>query len=204
MLQLKKSTTDHGYDSFTVIADEGSFDITFENNLDLYWYFRPKCNFMDSMESYDLIITKEDYEIYREFDILYNSIKNKTPFAGNLFDDENRSKVVDIDKYTDEKLFINDKVNWHSDDFPYENASYVTIEKKNESYIIEFHKSKNADFFDTFSIRFRNSGSRYDPYNFLFMNMYNNLKDYNYDFHQIHIEEYMHQKKLLRNVKDNN
>lgn len=201
MLQLKKSKTTQGYDSFTIITNEGSFDIAFENNLDLYWYFKPKCNVMDSMESYGLIITKEDYEIYREFDILYNSIKNKTPFAGDLFDDKNRSKVVDIDIYTDNNLFINDMVNWHSDDSPYENASYVTIKKENESYIIEFHKSNSEDLVDTFSIRFSNSGSRYRPYNVLFMNMYNNLKNYNFDFHQIHIEEHIYQKKLLKNNK---
>lgn len=200
MLQLRKTKNDHGYDSYIIITDEGYFDITFENNLDLYWYFNPKCNFTDSMESYSLTITKENYEIYQQFDILYNSIKNKTPFAYSLFDDKN--KVVDIDKYTDEKLFLDNKVNWHSDDFSYENASYVTIEKGNESYIIEFHKSKNAELFNTFSIRFRNSGSRYNPYNLLFMNMYNNLKDFNCEFHQVHIEEYAYQKKLQKNIKD--
>lgn len=91
-------------------------------------------------------------------------------------------------------------VNWHSDDSPYENASYATIKKENESYIIEFHKSKSEDLVDTFSIRFSNSGSRYRPYNFLFMNMYNNFKNYNFDFHQIHIEEHIYHKKLLKNI----
>ena len=46
------------------------------------------------------------------------------------------------------------------------------------------------------SIRFRNSGSRYNPFNIIFMKMFNKLQEYNPEYHQIHIEELEYQKKL--------
>lgn len=48
------------------------------------------------------------------------------------------------------------------------------------------------------SIRFRNSGSRYAPFNRLFMKMFNKLQfldDVNDYGHQIHIEEYLYNNK---------
>ena len=47
----------------------------------------------------------------------------------------------------------------------------------------------------TYSIRFRNSGSRYEPFNICFMQMYNELKNYDSNCHQIHIEEYLYKQK---------
>ena len=52
-------------------------------------------------------------------------------------------------------------------------------------------------------IRFRNSGSFYNPFNVLFMRMHNKMKkidDVNDIGHQIHIEEYLYnkQKNLLK------
>ena len=55
--------------------------------------------------------------------------------------------------------------------------------------------------FPTFSVRFRNSGSRYEPYNFTFMNMYNGLCEYDSDYHQIHIEEYLYHQKAYQKLK---
>ena len=49
-------------------------------------------------------------------------------------------------------------------------------------------------------IRFRNSGSSYDPFNIVFMKMYNEMKnidDINDIGHQIHIEEYLYNKEKI-------
>ena len=48
----------------------------------------------------------------------------------------------------------------------------------------------------TRSIRFRNSGSSYQPFNILFMDVFNKLQEYDPNYHQMHIEEYAYQKKL--------
>ena len=44
-------------------------------------------------------------------------------------------------------------------------------------------------------IRFRNSGSTYDPFNIIFMRMFNKLQEYIPEYHQIHIEEMNYSKK---------
>lgn len=98
-------------------------------------------------------------------------------------------------------MFKNNVIDWHSDDFIYENASRVIIKPVEDEYEIIFVKSKKEyddGMFMTFSVRFRNSGSRYEPYNILFMDMYNKLKEYNPNNHQIHLEEYLYNQKTLK------
>ena len=45
-------------------------------------------------------------------------------------------------------------------------------------------------------VRFRNSGSYYEPFNCVFMRMYNNLQKVDPKYHQIHMEELGYVKKL--------
>ena len=97
-----------------------------------------------------------------------------------------------------EKLFQNDIIKWYSDDMPLENASSLEIKKQEDTYSITFFQGKEEYDFPTYSVRFRNSGSRYHPYNFAFMSMYNALSEYDSNYHQIHIEEYLYNKKLQK------
>ena len=93
------------------------------------------------------------------------------------------------------KLFKNYVINWHSDDCVYEKSSVLEIKKENEDYIVTFHKSKED--FMSYSVRISNSGSRYGYFNIPFMNMYTKLCEYNPDYHQIHMEEYLYRQKQL-------
>ena len=74
----------------------------------------------------------------------------------------------------------------------------LEIKYQEDKYIITFHQGKEDFGFPTYAIRFRNSGSRYEPYNLAFMNMYNSLSEYDPNYHQIHIEEYLYNKKLQK------
>lgn len=47
-------------------------------------------------------------------------------------------------------------------------------------------------------VRIRTSGSRFGFYFMPFMSMYQKLKEYNQDYQQIHIEEYLYQKSLKK------
>ena len=47
-------------------------------------------------------------------------------------------------------------------------------------------------------VRFRNSGSRYDPFNCVFMRFYQRLQEVDPNYHQVHIEELIYRKKLKR------
>ena len=123
--------------------------------------------------------------------------KGNYPFLFEELNSRNSNESKKVD-YAYEKLFQNNIIKWYSDDAPLEEASRVEINKLEEAFTITFYQGKEEYDFPTFSVRFSNSGSRYHPYNFAFMNMYNGLSEYDPNYHQIHIEEYLYNKKLQK------
>ena len=204
MVEIKKTKDVEGYDRFKITTENGSFDIMFGGNLDLYWYYWPEENYKDWPLAKTFTISKENYFIYQKLDELYKNIKEQKPYQSK---DENVSTVFDSSKlinespsaqYSYKNLFQNGIIKWYSDDAPLEEASMLEIKSQEDKYIITFHQGKEDFGFPTYVIRFRNSGSRYEPYNFAFMNMYNSLSEYDPNYHQIHIEEYLYNKKLQK------
>lgn len=65
MNKLKCNQNSYGYKYFDLETADGLFRISFENNLDSYWSFRPNVNFLDAKESYTIEITKEIYFLYQ-------------------------------------------------------------------------------------------------------------------------------------------
>lgn len=175
----------------------------------------------------NFIITKENYFIYSLFEELYNDIlesrifvpihKRKTSDEIELDDDDfdvwNKYDEFDFNKRNEwyknqsiyQKLFNGKTIEWHSDDEEFSVANRVTIEKVDDTFVLEFTRpylSESKRFSgllfssDKVNIRFRNSGSTYDPYNAIFMRMFNKLQEYDPDNHQMHIEEINYQRKL--------
>ena len=99
--------------------------------------------------------------------------------------------------------FVNPDFEYEEDDFEYDDASRFVIEKIDDIYKVTIHKSKDNSIYTTYAIRFRNSGSRYSPFNITFMQMYQALKEYDYEneYHQVHIEEYMYKNSLVKKLK---
>ena len=194
MQEIERYKNGWGYDTFVIKTDTGSFEILFAPNFDLYWRYLSKKNIKVDKEVQELIITKENYFLYELFYKLYESIKNNKVYYSNEVDDYCEIK----DK--ENELFKNNMIEWYSDELPIDIASKLTIKKEDETFKILFEKSKKScdGIFITYTIRFRNSGSRYNPFNFSFMQMYNELKEYNPDYHQIHTEEYLYKEKLLK------
>ena len=211
MIEIKKEQTESGY-HFNFGNGEYEFAIFFAGNLDLYWTIHSK-SFVPISEDLPIksfSITKENYQVYSLFEVLYDDIKNCNIFTivdyqiERCETEEEKQKLikenVKMNKSfkRDERyksLFHDEVVEWRSDDFPFDEASFVTIEKCDESFLIKFNKSKEADYlYQTYGIRFRNSGSRYTPFNGIFMRMYQQLVDYNPEYHQVHIEEHLYQK----------
>ncbi|MBE6156076.1 MAG: hypothetical protein E7164_04935 [Firmicutes bacterium] len=198
MLEIEKNINTHGYEYFTIETDDGKFQISFENNLDLYW--RPLTDgcILDLPTTQTYYITKENYELYQIFYKLYKRITMGNPFDGVSELNYNNQIYYTLSPYNPQKLVENNKICWYSDDFIYENASLLTIEFTDDEFVITFQKSKlpyDDGLLMTYSIRFRNSGSRYHPFNIPFMQMYNELKEYNYEYHQISIEELLYEPK---------
>lgn len=200
MLEIERSKNYFNYDVFTINTDNGIFQISYENNLDLYWGFIPNKNMNECDDSYSFYITKDNYYLYDAFLGLYTAIKNKKPYSNDpyILDSETRNiKVKYIDKYL-YNLYNNGKIEWHSDDFPYDEGSILNIKREKDKFLVTFTRSKKDDILRTFYIRIRNSGSFYEPFNIAFMNMYGKLKEYNPNYHQVHIEEYLYNQKVLK------
>lgn len=203
MLDINRKINGHGYDVFDIITDTGIFEISYENNLDLYWRYL-YYNSLDKEDNKKVFrITKENYYLYSLFFELYNAIKDERPYATfpSVIDIELRNKKLKY--YGGYNLYKNRTITWYSDDFAeLDNASNFSIKQENDCFLVTFKKSKtescNGFFFPTYSVRIRNSGSRFEPYNNTFMGMYQKLKDYNPNYHQIHIEEYLYSKKRIK------
>lgn len=206
MLKYNKIKTDFGY-TINIYDSNKILTITFGGNLDLYWYLSSK----EKKEVDIFEITKENYFLYSLFDILYNDIVNCNLFK--VYDEElsfvnsikelqkiyNRKKELNIifSEYEEYKrLYNGEYICWYSDDDSIEDANYVKIIKDDDKYILEFFSNfKSNTLWLSNTIRFRNSGSRYMPFNMIFMEMYNSLCTSDYDENQIHIEEYLYKKK---------
>ena len=222
MIEIEKRETyperNGGYYRFTISTDEGKFYILYAGVLDVYWGYDCLHDIRKEPDSKSFTITKENYYFYSLLEELYSDVKNcnifqlddiDTRFYKNTEEIETKRKdnarwnhnLKKYQKHDPHRLFQNGAIKWHSDDFTYDAASFVRIAKKREKFLITFAKSQEEDHYQSYSVRFRNSGSRYDPFNLLFMKMYNKLVDYDPNYHQIHIEEYLYQKKLEKKLK---
>ena len=85
MVEINKYKFDKYY-AFDITTDEGCFSIVFGGNLDLYWSYRYKECFLDTHDSKEFFITKENYFLYSLFDELYNDVKDYNIFTIDMFD----------------------------------------------------------------------------------------------------------------------
>lgn len=196
-MELVKNT------NMVVLEDENKkLVIQFLNNGDLYWVISDKSN--SNIKIFE--ITKEDYQIYELFELLYNDIKVKNIY--NVYEEikkctskEQLQKVYrkyeEHNKYIKEYDDLNstDSITWVSDNNNYDSANIVTILKEEDKYVLVFNL---RDYQSRNSIRFSNSGCRYNPYNRCFMKHFKNLDNLKIDKEQINIEEYMYLKKVKK------
>lgn len=208
---VKKEKNNSGIYDISFIEDNKIFKMIFGGNGDLYWalYDLNNSKLIKKCISEQFYITKENHEIYESFNTLYNDIKECNIFEFDEWDlfyceteEEINEKIIEKQQRNKEMtnsssykmLFNNDIISWRSDDCYYENANIVNIIKEDNQFIIDFKLLEENDISIGNAIRFRNSGSRYDPFNILFMKQFNKLQNYDLDNHQIHMEEYIYQK----------
>lgn len=177
---------------------------------------------LESPYQEEFIITKENYFIYQLFDELIQDIEdsriylptiNELELEFNFFGEDKKETSVERCKRLNEEhkkyfryklLFEDGIICWHSDEHIFEDADRVKIYRLNDEIILEFSRPpvKENEYIYRMpgrtGVRFRNSGSTYDPYNIIFMRMFQKLQEYNPEYHQIHIEELEYQKRLLR------
>lgn len=211
-MNLKKLKNNYfeGINDISIIHENKKLSIMYRENLDLYWMVSDE-NILNNSEisQINFEITKENYQIYQQFELLFSNLENL-----NIFDEKNDETAIkhykDCTRYND--LYNNGKITWYSDETNEKVANYLEISKCKDKFLLSFHIQPYIDGYDydthhhnSIAIRFRNSGSRYSPFNILFMKMYDALQltDDIYDEgHQIHIEEYNYEKekKLIKKI----
>lgn len=174
------------------------------------------------------IITKDNYFIYELFEELMVDVKEARIYKPNSktldgiyeyitdpFDLEERHESEEEEcarlnvpyknSWRHNLIYNNGTITWHSDDDEYNVSNYVKITKIKDAYKLEFTrppiqpgKYAFGQRLGRIGIRFRNSGSTYDPFNLIFMRMYNKLQEYNPEYHQIHMEELEYHKTRTR------
>ena len=217
--------------NYEFIDENNIFSIAFGGNLDLYWSLKIQEEYQDftkmSEEIYDTFtITKENYQLYSLFKSLIDEIKSSEVFTPSpeytLNEDEEiiiypptyeeientKRRNKELQTHESFKRIIDgDSIVWHSDEESYEIADVLKISEANNNIILEFYRppligeKSGMRRPGTITIRFRNSGSYYHPFNFIFMRMYNRLQEFDPEFdkeyHQIHLEELPYQLKKV-------
>ena len=176
-MELKRDYDANNHARFTFKTNEGNFKIFYGSDLCLYW----SCSILrdNAKDQYKYIITDENKSVYNIFNELYDSVVSKMPFKSFNTDDSDKYY-----QYSDNNLFKDGKIEWHSDDMEYNAASFLQIEKdtENNCFIVTFNRSKvlcdDIGVFSTYTVMISACECRYDPYNATFMEMYRKLEDY--------------------------
>ena len=208
-MKISKEKSKFGLDVY-IEEDNSIFSINYSGNGDLYWSIRSNNREDNDSKTDGFVITKENYALYSVFDDLFRDIKDI-----NIFDDykENKDAYRLHNRSNYHELFDekNNTITWYSDETAHEVANYLKIKKEKDCFEINFYIQDYIEGYDRdfnsihyIPVRFRNSGSRYYPFNIVFMKMYQKLKkveDVNEFGHQIHMEEYMYGKELCKKRK---
>lgn len=190
--------------------NDKSMILSFQGNLDFYM---SAISYKDNRDKkISFTITKENYAIYSLFDELFRDIEECNIFSVDetrleFMDDEDEIKEYyeriermnsDLKNYSAYKRLIKrNLITWKSDDRDYGEPDFVKIYRAEDAFYITFVRQSEELHMGTV-VRFRNSGSSYDPFNIPFMKFFNKLQEYDPEYHQIHIEEVILQKKLTK------
>ena len=220
-MKVEKRKTEFGT-NISFIEGNDTLIMSFGGNLDFYMAIRSK----EAGDSHEFTITKENYYVYSLFERLYNDIRNinlphmndeHIPYYVETDEDlkeylkEREEKIEETKKnyrecnlshYNDLYNSETDTITWYSDETSYKVSNYVTINKIDDTFklnfsIQEYIEGYNYDFHTPhyIAVRFSNSGSLYEPFNDLFMKLYidmcktDDINDYG---HQMNIEEYLY------------
>ena len=187
MERLKVTKSEEEYPCITLsYNDEISLNILFVGNLDLYFIFN------GANKSQKFIIDESNVRVYDIFNKLYNDLIDcKLPF------DSSKERLQRLTNYS--LLVQNNIITWKSDDYPFDIGPSFKIEKVSDIINITFDRGNEEEYMAnkySISVRIRNSGSLYHPFNTNFMKLYNELC--NLDLKQIYIDEIMDLRRLKK------
>lgn len=198
-MNMVKETNEFGL-NICLYEDKKCLSFIYGENGDLYW----SINSSNGDFSFD--IKKDNLDIYVLFERLFDDIENinindKINVPLYLETDEEKleyineyKKRLERDKVKYRKFNFsnynelfdkeNNTITWHSDETAHEVSNVLKIKKYNDLFKLNFFVQPYIEGYDRdfnssiyIPIRFSNSGSFYQPFNNIFMRMYNDMKN---------------------------
>lgn len=188
---MERNFDEKGYYEYSLIQNNLKFKMYYGGNLDIYWEIQNMDVDAENFESYEekpleFVIEPQYYEAYSIFFKLLRNVKSS---AKKMQDEAQRAKREKMEE-EDVVVYVNDDetaesyelivkdgvVVWYSDEDSIENANFVTLTQVNGNILVTFRKGNmENDFPGSIPIRFRNSGSRYNPFNKYFMECFSDI-----------------------------
>ena len=194
-IDRKKNVMGDFYD-YCLMEGNKELHIFFTTEYDLYMLLRTDRLLPENENiSIDFDITKEDYNLYFIFDKLYRRITESNALSNDNQDFEpNHHKDLLDDNFN---------IIWVSDYEPMDSGDRLVISKEEDSYKLTFVRNdkpldNGLKSNGCIPIRISNSGSRYNPFNCVFMELYDGLQSINPKYHQIRFEELGYNKELVK------
>ena len=186
--------------NYSITDDNKKLSIVYGGNYDLYLSVNDGKILPDNRtKNIYFDITKENYQLYEAFDKMYNDIIDGFPFGRTEYGMTSNYRY----RYEYSRLVKNNnKIVWISDENAEDVADKLTIIKKDEdTYRLTFTRNNKPLLYGTkslfnISVRICNSGSKYDPFNCSFMQMFQDLQKIESNDNQIHFENVEYIKKL--------
>lgn len=166
--------------------DKVCLEISFAGNLDLYFVLK------GANIDNKIIINESNLRVYDIFNELVISL-----FECNLpYEVRDKNMLRRTSNY--DKLVQENVIKWSCDDYSEEVGPSFKIEKAGDEFVITFDRGIIEKQFlaskYSISVRIRNSGSLYQPFNANFMRLYHELCDLDLD--QVYIDEVMNLKRI--------
>lgn len=170
--------------------DKKTLKIFYGANGDLYFDIFGSHNKAENGRYTATFSIDQDEKIYQYFEQLINSILDCKVFDISEielelcdFDDDFTDKANSVQKLNEnlkmkqayKKLVHNNTIIWHSDNIYDDSANTLQIERNFDKIKLTFIDNPNDPSFG-FGIRICNSGSKYDPFNICFMNLFIQLQ----------------------------
>lgn len=205
MFKVYRTRRNNNLYDYYLCDGKNKLAISYVENLDLLFY-----TFTTEKEM-TFFITKENMFIYNLFCNLFIDLDEVNIYKETLLECNNINKINELDykiqklknNETYKKLFQDKTITWISDSSITDNDPFVDtliIKKKKDCLELKFtFYSDNIS--NIRSIRINNSRSKYAPFNILFMKLFDELQNYDPNYHQIHIEEYLHNNELKKLIK---
>lgn len=192
-VEFKNNTFFDKVKDILIIDEKKLLKIFYSLNGDLYIDIFGDHNINESGNYTATFSINQNQDIYQYFESLIDNIIKCKVFAVSDIElemcniKEQMNELLKSSQLYNEELKNRDVYNrlvqdsaiiWYSDNIYDEKANKLRIEKKDDKIILNFIDNPDDPTFG-FGIRICNSGSKYDPFNVCFMNLFNQLQTLN-------------------------